>query len=209
MRQACAQGWNGGSHRDFLLLAPAALLEYGEDNMKLLLRALRLVFALVLFPATALSHADTAACQPPIAAMARMAGLPSHQFMTTTIPGAGTKNSEVVITGDTMWLLVGGRWKAIPYDAATKVDQMKRKYAAALAAGALTCARLADEASGGEVANVYTMHQATEAGTVDARIWVSAARGLPLRQVMDMPDVKSHNESHFDYINVQPPVAAR
>jgi hypothetical protein len=64
-----------------------------------------------------------------------------------------------------------------------------------------------DEAVGGEPATLYKVHDATDAGIVDSQIWISAARGLPLRQVVDMPETKSHLDSRFDYANVRPPAA--
>jgi hypothetical protein len=152
------------------------------------------------------AHADTAACQPVIASMVRLTQTPSHQFMTNTVPGMTPRQSEIVITGKTMSILVAGdHWKTIPYDAQEKVTEMKRKFADSSAAGKVSCMRVRTEAVGGEPATLYAMHDDTEAGVVDVQVWVSDARGLPLRQVVAMPELKSHAEVRFDYANVQAP----
>jgi hypothetical protein len=181
---------------------------FARIAMNRTLRALPFLAVLALPLASPVAHADAAACQPVIAAMARVAGIPSHQYMTRTLPGMGSKQSEVVITASAMWILVDGRWKSIPYDGQRQVAEMKRKYAEAVASGSVSCARAADEAAGGEPAAVYTLHQTTEAGTTDTRVWISTSRGLPMRQVIDIPELKARTDSRFDYANVQPPTGA-
>ncbi len=175
--------------------------------MKRTTPALRLLLGLAVPLAPSAAHADAAACQPMISALARLAQMPSHQFMSLNMAGTGPKQSEVVITGSTMWLQVGGRWQSIPYDAQQKIAKLKRKMTESSAAGKVSCARVRDEAIGGEAATLYTMRDDTVAGVVNSQVWISTTRGLPLRQVIDIPEVKSHMESRIDYNNVQAPAA--
>ncbi len=175
--------------------------------MKRTTPALRLLLGLAVPLSPSAAHADAAACQPVISALARLAQTPSHQFMSRNMAGTGTSQSEVVITGNTMWLLVGGRWQSMSYDAQKKIAEMKRKMAESSAAGKVSCARVRDEAVGGEAATLYTMRDDTSAGVVNSQLWISTTRGLPVRQVIDIPEVKSHIESRIDYTNVQAPAA--
>ena len=162
-----------------------------------------LLVPLALLP----SQAALAACEPVPEALVRLAPTPSHQYTTSSLPGLGTKRSEVVITGATMWLLVDRRWRSLPYSARKRLAEMKRSAAEASAAARGSCARVRDEAVGGERATLCKVHDATDAGIVDSQIWISAARGLPVRQVVDMPQTDSHLDSRFGDANVRPPAA--
>jgi hypothetical protein len=73
-----------------------------------------------------------------------------------------------------------------------------------------TCKYLKDELVNGEMAVVYSAHDATPKGVVDTQIWISKSKGLPLRQDMDI-DVggagdKSHTSSRYEYGDVKPPM---
>jgi hypothetical protein len=160
-----------------------------------------LLVPLALLP----SQAALAACEPVTEALVRLAQTPSHQYTTSSLPGLDTKPSEVVITGATMWLLVDGRWRSLPYDARKRIAEMKRSTAEASAAARGSCARVRHEAGGGEPATLYKVHDATDAGIVDSQIWISAAHGLALHQVVDMLETDSYLDSRFDYANVRPP----
>ena len=73
-----------------------------------------------------------------------------------------------------------------------------------------TCKYLRDEPVSGQMAAVYSAHDVTPQGAVDSQMWISKAKGLPLRQDMDI-DVggaagKSHTSSRFEYGDVKPPI---
>jgi hypothetical protein len=60
------------------------------------------------------------------------------------------------------------------------------------------------------MAAVYSTHDVSSKGVVDSQIWISRAKGLPLRQDMDI-DVggkngKSHSSSRYEYGDVKPPM---
>lgn len=168
------------------------------------LRCLMFPFLSVAPPA----HADTAACQPIMASMVRMTQTPNHQFTTYAFAGGAPTKSEVVITGKTLSILdKGGQWRTVPYDAQQQVAELNRKFADPSAAAKVSCTRMGSEAVGGERATLYAMHDVTQTDVVDVQVWISDANGLPLRQVIDMPGVKSRVEARFDYANVQAPAA--
>jgi hypothetical protein len=66
-----------------------------------------------------------------------------------------------------------------------------------------------DESVNGEPATLFRMHHHDEDTTTDQQVWISKARGLPLKQDIDM-DVggtsgKSHRSMRYEYTNVQAP----
>jgi hypothetical protein len=68
-----------------------------------------------------------------------------------------------------------------------------------------TCTVLRDEAVGGEPATLYKVHNKSE-DAVDAQIWVSKLRGLPLKQSYDLD--RSHTEIRYEYTNVTAPTVS-
>jgi hypothetical protein len=173
------------------------------------LRSLRYLLLLTVPFAALPARAVSAACQPVMASMLRVVQTPNHQFMTNTVPGRAPMKSETVTNGKTLSVLVAGdHWKTMPYDAQAELTEMKRKFADPNVASKMSCTRVRAEAVGGEAATLYATHESTGAGgAVDVQVWVSDARGLPLRQVITMPELKSHAEVSFDYANVQAPAA--
>lgn len=172
------------------------------------IRRLRCLLVLGLPFAAPPAEADSAACRPVMMSMVRLTGTPSHQFMNQVLPGIAPRQSEMATTGKTMSVLApGGHRITMPYDAQQKVAEMKRKFAESSAAGKESCTRVRSEAVGGEPTTVYVMHDDTKAGMVDVQVWISDARGLPLRQVVEIPELKSHTDVRFDYANVQAPPA--
>ena len=136
------------------------------------IRGLRCLLLLSLPFAAPPAEADAAACQPVMASMVRLAQTPSHQFMNRALSGMVPKQSEVVITGKTMSILVqGDHWRSMPYDAETKGAEMKRKFADSSAATKVSCTRVrTHEAAAGEQTTLYVMHDDTEAGLVDVQV---------------------------------------
>ena len=170
------------------------------------IRGLRCLLLLQVPFAASPAEADAAACQSVMVSMVRLTETPSHQLMNRVLPGMAPKQSEVVITGKTMFILIrGGHWVTMPYNAQQKVAEMKRKFADSRAAAEVSCTRVRTEAVDGEPTTVYVMHDDTEADKVDVHVWISAVRGLPLRQVVEMPELKSHTDVRFDCVNVQAP----
>ena len=69
------------------------------------------------------------------------------------------------------------------------------------------CRYLKDELVAGEMAAVYSLKNK---GKVDSQIWISKAKGLPLRQEDDVDlgagKGKSHNSTRYEYGNIKPPM---
>ncbi|MEO8836229.1 MAG: hypothetical protein ABI364_05785 [Caldimonas sp.] len=157
--------------------------------------------AVLLTASTA--RADGAACDAVFAAMGKMAGTPNHQFITTTRGGGKTTQGEVVTVGNKRGVFAAGHWHSRPYDAATESRDLL-----AARTGKEACTRVRSEAVNGEAAMLFSVHNPTEDGTSDSQTWVSTSRGLPLRQVIDISEGKTHIEVRVDYTHVTAPPAS-
>ncbi|MEO8779770.1 MAG: hypothetical protein ABI389_13995 [Rhodanobacter sp.] len=123
---------------------------------------------------------------------------------------AGPKSSEVIATANAMYVKIATNWQSRPFNPQQQAEEMRQ----ALKTATITCQHLRDETVAGESVAVYDTHDKQESGSiVDSRIWVSKARGLPVKQTIDM-DVggkggKSHTEVRVDYANVQAPAGVK
>ena len=163
-------------------------------------RSARAAGAVALALLSPLARADGTACDAVFAAMVKMAGTPNHQIITTTRPGGKTSQGEIVNLGGKRWVLAAGHWHARPLDVAQDVRDMQ-----AARTGKETCQRVRTDAVDGEPAVVFSMHNPTDDGTSDSQTWVSTARGLPLRQSIDIGEGKTHLDVKIDYAHVQAP----
>jgi hypothetical protein len=171
-------------------------------------RMLNAVFAVLLasmlaVPALALDPA----CQPVADASAKMLAIPTHISSTTTAAYAGGKpqNTEMIYAGNAIYVNVRGKWartRMTPQEM-LKMEQENKESKKG------TCRYVRDESVNGEAAALYAEQSNTEAGTSEAKTWISKSRGVPLRTEMDI-DVggsmgKSHMSMRYDYSNVHPP----
>ena len=56
------------------------------------------------------------------------------------------------------------------------------------------------------MAAVYRMHEVSPKATTDSKIWISKAKGLPLRSKIDLDGGKSRISTRYEYGNVKPDV---
>ena len=64
-----------------------------------------------------------------------------------------------------------------------------------------------EETVNGEAAVLYSVHQTVDGTMIDSQVWISKARGLPLKTELDM-DVggklgKTHRSMRYEYTNVR------
>jgi hypothetical protein len=130
----------------------------------------------------------------------------SHTYTTTNI-GGKDQTVEVIFLPDVVYTrLNGGKWsneRMTPQDLA----EMRKPKAQDDKA---TCKYLKDEPVNGEMAVVYSAHDISSKGVTDIQIWISKAKGLALREDVDI-DVggkggKSHMSMRFEYGSVKPPI---
>ncbi|MEO6922323.1 MAG: hypothetical protein ABI142_00720 [Bryocella sp.] len=143
--------------------------------------------------------------------MTKLASTPNHMFMTTTAAyNAGPETGETITTADTMYVKVGKTWQKRPYNSQQEATAMVDAYKTAN----MVCQHLRDDTVAGEPVAIYNTQDKQEGGApVNSQLWISIARGVPVKQTMDM-DVggkfgKSHSEMRYDYSNVQAPAVAK
>ena len=163
-----------------------------------------------LFGATGTAHAADPACQPVFEAMTKLASTPNHMFMTNTAAyNSAPETSETITTADTMYVKVDKAWQKRPYNSQQEATAMRDAYKTTN----MVCQHLRDDAVAGEPVAIYNTQDKQEGGsTVNSQLWISIARGVPVKQTMDM-DVggkmgKSHSDMRYDYSNVRAPAGA-
>jgi hypothetical protein len=154
-----------------------------------------------------LVSADDPACKPVFDAMDKVLDVPTHEFMTRTAGKSGgskVSSSELISVNGSRFVMVNGKWHKSMTTAQLREQEMEnRKNAKAVA-----CKKLRGDSVNGEGATVYSMHSETEDLKSDGTIWISNARGLPLKEelVLDADDPNAEHVSvRFEYGNVQAP----
>jgi len=129
----------------------------------------------------------------------------THTYTTMNI-GGKDQTVEVIYTPGVVYSRINGKWSSVPMTP-QELAELRQPTAHKDKA---TCKYLKDELVNGEMAAMYSAHDITPKGVVDTQIWISKAKGLPLRQDVDI-DVggaggKSHTSTRFEYGNVKPPM---
>lgn len=152
------------------------------------------------------TYAADSGCKPVYDAYQRQIVTPHHEFDVTTtaaLDHGKPRSSEAIVVVDHRYVLVNGKWTAKAYDSKQALQDEKAREAS-LDTPKATCKYLRDEPVNGEDAAVYSNVNEV----VNAQVWISKSRGLPLRQEVDV-DIgrsgKSHTSGRTDYANVQPP----
>jgi hypothetical protein len=140
-------------------------------------------------------------CQPVFDAMNKAFDTPSHSYVTTNMGGT-TLTGEVIYVAGASYAKVGGKWgPGLPLQEMKEQEQKNQQ------TNKNTCRYLKDEPVNGEMAAVYNVHTEIESpkGSSDSQVWISKAKGLPLRSEIDLGD-KMHVSSRIEYGNVKPPM---
>jgi hypothetical protein len=149
-------------------------------------------------------------CKPVDDAMSKIFTTPSHLYTTmTAVPNNGDKPviTELIYAGGAIYSNRQGKWarSTVTLQKVTQMEQENRRNSK------YTCRYLRDEAVNGEAAAVYGTHsERTDELKVksDGQIWISKAKGLPLRHEEDIESegTKNHHSTRYEYTNVQPPL---
>ncbi len=160
---------------------------------------------LVLGQAVKARAADS--CQPVFDAIHKLATVPSHSFTTSTAArGGAPRTAETIMAQGKKYIRVHGKWMESHVSTQDVLEQEKENEKN----GKYKCQFVRSESVNGESASLYHMQRETEDFKEDSQIWISTARGVPLREEQDI-DVggslgKQHNSAHFEYGNIQPPM---
>ncbi|MGZ5908379.1 MAG: hypothetical protein ACXWLB_00815 [Reyranella sp.] len=150
--------------------------------------------------------ADDAACQAVLDAVIKQATIPVHQKVSiesASMPGK-TLQSEMIRTGDTLYMQIRGQWTSRPYDGQKAVNDARQ----AMQKAEHNCTRVRSETVDGQPADLYSVEAKTASGGTDSQIWISPASGLPLRQhtvMLEQGSAKAQHDVRFDYANVRAP----
>jgi hypothetical protein len=129
----------------------------------------------------------------------------THTYTAMNIAGKD-QTVEVIYTPGGIYTRFDGKWSRTPMTPQDLADLRKPKAHNDKA----TCKYLKDELVNGEMATVYSAHSVSPKGAVDTQIWISKAKGLPLRQDMDIDTGgvggKSHTSTRYEYGDVKPPM---
>jgi hypothetical protein len=148
-------------------------------------------------------------CKPVFDAMSKVLVTPTHLYNTETAAFRKNKptTGEGIYFGGAIYVLVGGKWRRSPMDAAAMAKQEEENRRTSK----YSCRYLRDEAVNGEAAAVYASHSENEDTKANATTWISKSRGLPLRTEEDFGDQTSatHMSMRYDYSGVRPPAGVQ
>lgn len=137
---------------------------------------------------------------------------PAHLYMTRTADFLrnGPEKGETIYVNNAIYVYVHGKWTHSRITAQEMAQDRKE----AETGQKVTCRYVRDESVNGEAAALYTEHQVTDENeTIDAQVWISKSRGLPLRSEIDMnvggSMGKSHTSNRYEYNNVHPPAGVQ
>jgi hypothetical protein len=149
-------------------------------------------------------------CKALYDALSKVIVTPTHIY-TTTVAGYNkdvSRNSEMIYEGGpngAIFILAGGKWTRAKMTSAEMMSKQEENRRTAKD----VCNVVRDEVVNGEAATVYSTHSDKDGNKIDAMVWISKSKGLPLKEDMDM-DVggaagKMHMSLRYEYANVKPP----
>ena len=146
------------------------------------------------------------ACQAVLDAVIKQATVPVHQKVSIESAAAPGKplQSEMIRTGDTLYMQIRGQWTSRPYDGQKAAADARQ----AMQKAEHGCIGVRSEAVDGQPAELYSVRSKTASGGTESQIWISPTTGLPLRQhtvMLENGAAKARHVVLFDYANVRAP----
>jgi hypothetical protein len=149
-------------------------------------------------------------CKALYDALSKVIVTPTHIY-TTTVAGYNKdvpRNSEMIYEGGpngAIFILAGGKWTRAKMTSAEMMSKQEENRRTAKD----VCNVVRDEVVNGEAATVYSTHSDKDGNKIDAMVWISKSKGLPLKEDMDMEvggaAGKMHMSLRYEYANVKPP----
>jgi hypothetical protein len=147
---------------------------------------------------------------------------PFHMYMTATesfsrpnmakaassIGMGGTKQSEEISTGKSIYVMTRGKWIDMQTSFADMENEKDGDPDTKKALESSKCKALPDEAVFGQSASVY--FESTPGLGIETKLWVSKSTHLPLKTDItnDQGTMKTVSSSRYEYSNVQAPSGA-
>jgi hypothetical protein len=144
-------------------------------------------------------------CKVVLEAASKTMTTATHTYTTMNI-GGKDQTVEMIYMPGVIYSRINGKWSSVSMTPQELAELRQPKAHNDKA----TCKYLKDELVNGEMAAVYSSHDVSPKGVVDSQMWISKAKGLPLRVDVDI-DVgggggKSHTSSRYEYGDVKPPM---
>jgi hypothetical protein len=141
-------------------------------------------------------------CKTILDAESKLDIIPAHVYVSMKI-GSQTMTSETIYAAGSIYGKINGKWSVT--DSIKDAEQLKQENLRKNEdKDKTTCRYLKDEPVNGEMAAVYSSHDETPRGKVDMQIWISKAKGWPLRIETDVDKV--HSSARYEYGNIKPPL---
>jgi hypothetical protein len=128
----------------------------------------------------------------------------THTYTAMSI-GGKNQTVEMIYLPGIVYSRLNGKWSSVKMTAQELAELRKP----AAHNGTAVCKYVKDELVNGEMAALYSSHDVTPKGSVSSQMWISKAKGLPMRVDIDI-DVgtsgKSQTSSRYEYGDVKPPM---
>ena len=169
------------------------------------------IFTLSVLSLLVIGQAVTAraadSCQPVFDALQKLVTTPSHSYTTSTAAkGATPRTAETIMVQGKKYFRTNGKWMDARVTTQDVLEQEKENEKG----GKSSCQLVRSESVDGASASLYHLRRETENFKEDSQIWISTARGVPLREEQDIEMGgsigKRHNSAHFEYTNIRPPM---
>jgi hypothetical protein len=137
-------------------------------------------------------------CKLVLDAMTKLFDTPAHVYITMNMSGK-PQTAESIYVGGSIYTKYDGKWST-----GMTTREMKEMSEKNRQNNKMTCRYLKDEPVNGEIAAAYSMHDVSPKTTSDSKVWISKAKGLPVRSDSDMEG--THISTRYEYGNVKPPI---
>ena len=137
-------------------------------------------------------------CKLVLDPMTRFYDTPTHVYIAMNMSGK-PQTAESIYASGLVYTKYDGKWSA-----GMTTKELKEMSEKNRQNNKTTCRYLKDEPVNGEMAAVYSVHDVSPKTTSESKVWISKAKGLPLRSDTDMEG--SHISTRYEYGNVKPPI---
>ena len=138
-------------------------------------------------------------CKAVLATAGKMVTSATHIYSTTSRSGKEHTMEMIFLPGVYYSRTDNSTWSSAPMSVQERAETLQSK----TWADNMACKYVKDEAVNGEMAGVYSWHDAATGG--DTQIWISKAKGAPLRQEVDGAR-QTHMSMRYEYGSVKPPI---
>jgi hypothetical protein len=139
-------------------------------------------------------------CKLVLDATMKVFDTPMHGSATMTLSGK-PETVESIYVGGHVYTKYNGKWSG-----GSTTQEIKELSEKNRQTNKMTCRYLKDELVNGELAAVYSVHEVSPKGATDSTVWISKAKGLPLRTDTDLDGGKTRMSMRYEYGNVKAPI---